>query len=147
MKFALILMVALLAACGEAGDVVQTTGPNETTITETTEDDTDPEHEAEFAPVIEPARADLATRLGVEESSIEVATAEAVTWSDGSLGCPQPGMFYTQALVEGSRVVLRHDDRFYDYHAGADDEPFLCESDAEDGGHDSVPPVEGTASM
>lgn len=91
------------------------------------------------------ARADLSTRLAVEESSIETVSTQQVTWSDGSLGCPQPGEFYTQALVEGSRIILEHDGRFYDYHAGADDEPFLCESDAEDGGHESVPPLQGVA--
>lgn len=143
----LLVPVMVLVACGEAGDTGETAAPTATTITETTEDETEPEYDAEFAIVAERSRADLATRLGVEESAIAVLSAESVTWSDGSLGCPQPGMLYTQALVEGSRVVLEHEDRFYDYHAGTEHEPFLCESDAEDGGHDSVPPLKGTASM
>lgn len=146
MKLFLVLVFALVA-CGEGGDPGQTAEPTTTTMVETTEDEIEPEYDAEFAAVAEPARADLAGRLGVEESAIDVVSVESVTWSDGSLGCPQPGMVYTQALVEGSRVVLSHDDRFYDYHAGTDKQPFLCESDAEDGGHDSVPPLRGTASM
>lgn len=145
MKLALVLMMVFLVACAEAGDPGETTVPP-TTMVETTEEDTVPEYDSEFAPVVEASRTDLATLLGVEESSIEVAEAKRVTWRDGSLGCPQPGMMYTQALVEGSRVVLEHDARFYDYHAGADDDPFLCESDAEDGGYDSVPPLEGATS-
>lgn len=144
MRFVLATLV-LLVACGEAVDAGETTAPP-TTAVETTEEETVPEHGGEFAPVVEQSRADLAVRLDVEESSIEVVSAQAVTWRDGSLGCPQPGMMYTQALVEGSRVVLEHDERFYDFHAGADDEPFLCESDAEDGGYDSVPPLEGATS-
>jgi hypothetical protein len=28
----------------------------------------------------------------------EVVSAKAVTWSDGSLGCPEPGKLYTQAF-------------------------------------------------
>ncbi|HUG75656.1 MAG TPA: hypothetical protein VMM81_08330 [Acidimicrobiia bacterium] len=141
MKFALVLVGVFFVACGEAGDAGETTAPPSTMV-ETTEEDTVPEHDGEFAPVVGQSRADLAVRLDVEELSIEVISSQAVTWRDGSLGCPQPGMMYTQALVEGSRVVLEHDERFYDYHAGVDDDPFLCESDAEDGGHDSVPPLE-----
>ncbi|MFQ5522465.1 MAG: hypothetical protein ACE5F5_02660 [Acidimicrobiia bacterium] len=90
---------------------------------------TQPEYGPSLAAVVELARADLAERLGLEESAIEVVLAELVTWSDGSLGCPQPGMMYTQALVEGSRVVLQVEGRFYDYHAGTDGEPFLCEGE------------------
>jgi hypothetical protein len=144
MRFLLILFL-LLYACGGTGDVTETTASSTTTTThETTVPTTEPSEDDELSSVVEQSRADLATRLNVEESSIAVAEADRVTWRDGALGCPQPGMAYTQALVDGSRVVLEHDGRFYDYHAGADNKPFLCESDAEDGGYDSVPPEEGT---
>lgn len=73
------------------------------------------------------AVADLATRLDVEASSIEVVSDEAVTWSDGSLGCAKPGTMYTQALVEGARIVLRVDGADYEYHSSGDSEPFWCE--------------------
>jgi hypothetical protein len=43
---------------------------------------------------------------GVDRSEIEVILAEAVTWSDGSIGCPEEGLMYTQALVPGFRVIL-----------------------------------------
>jgi hypothetical protein len=91
-------------------------------------------------PLVAPAIADLAGRLGVSPGDIEVVSAEEVTWPDGSLGCPEPGMSYTQALVNGAKVVLRYEDRVYVYHAGADAKPFLCPSDDKDGGHDMVPP-------
>lgn len=73
------------------------------------------------------AVADLATRLDVEVSSIEVVSDEAVTWSDGSLGCAKPGMVYTQALVEGARIVLRLEEKDYEYHSSGDSQPFWCE--------------------
>jgi hypothetical protein len=82
---------------------------------------------------------DLAVRLGVSADAITVVKSEPVTWSDGSLGCPQPGMSYTQAIVDGFQVVLSHEDRLFDYHAGAEGEPFLCASPAKDGGYDFVP--------
>ena len=99
-----------------------------------------PNSEQEQLPIVAPARADLARRLGVEPDELEVISAEEVTWPDGSLGCPEPGMSYTQALVDGSKVVLGHDDRVYVYHAGDDGQPFLCPSDDKDGGHEMVPP-------
>jgi hypothetical protein len=81
-------------------------------------------------PVAQPAVTDLADRLGVEESIITVASVEEVTWSDGSLGCPEPGMMYTQSLVDGSLIVLVVDGLTYEYHSGSDTDPFYCESPA-----------------
>jgi len=92
------------------------------------------------AEVAELARADLAARLQIDLAAIEIVAAERVTWPDGSLGCPQPGELYTQALVDGFRVVLGHSSRVYLYHAGSDALPFLCPSGDKDGGHDFVPP-------
>ena len=48
---------------------------------------------------------DAAKRFNVAESAVVLSRAEQVTWSDGSLGCPQPGLKYTQMLVAGYRVV------------------------------------------
>ena len=50
--------------------------------------------------------ADAADRSGAALAAIEVVTAEQVTWPDGSLGCPEPGQSYTQALVDGYQVVV-----------------------------------------
>ena len=54
---------------------------------------------------------------GVDAADIQVITAEAVTWSDGSLGCPEEGMAYTQALVPGYRVILDVAGEEVPYHA------------------------------
>ena len=96
----------------------------------------------ELEATVELAAADLATRLQVDRGAIEVVDAQVVTWPDGSLGCPRPGEMYTQALIEGSRLILGTNGRtrIYIYHAAADGQPFLCPSDERDGGHDFVPP-------
>ena len=47
--------------------------------------------------------ADLAERGAAGEPVL--VSAESVTWPNGALGCPQPGMSYTQAVVDGMRVV------------------------------------------
>jgi hypothetical protein len=60
---------------------------------------------------------DLAGRLGIDAAQIAVVSATAVTWNDGSLGCPQPGQNYTQALVPGYQVILEAGGKQYPYHA------------------------------
>ena len=81
--------------------------------------------------VVEQASAET----GVDIGDIRVVTAEAVTWSDGSLGCPQPGQVYTQALVPGFRVVLEVDGEEMHYHASQSGDFAACA--------DPVEPVEG----
>ena len=76
---------------------------------------------------VEQAKADLAKRLSVDAARVTVVSSEEVTWSDGSLGCPEPGMMYTQALVPGARIILEVDGTQYNYHSGANRAPFLCE--------------------
>jgi hypothetical protein len=75
---------------------------------------------------VDQAVADLAQRLNIPAEIIEVVAAEAVVWSDSSLGCPQPGMAYAQALVEGMRIQLRAGEQVYSYHRGRSGAPFLC---------------------
>jgi hypothetical protein len=70
---------------------------------------------------------DAASGAGVDPSDVQVITAEAVTWSDGSLGCPEPGMSYTQALVPGYRVVLEIDGEELSFHSDASGEFRFCE--------------------
>ncbi|MEJ1112243.1 MULTISPECIES: hypothetical protein [unclassified Kribbella] len=75
---------------------------------------------------VEQAKADLAKRLSVDAAQVTVVSSSEVTWSDGSLGCPEPGMSYTQALVPGFRVVLEAAGKQYHYHSGGTRPPFLC---------------------
>lgn len=73
-------------------------------------------------------REDAAHRTGIDKASLKVESAEAVTWADGSLGCPQPGMSYTMALVPGYRVKVRAGERVLDYHASQRGHFVLCPS-------------------
>jgi hypothetical protein len=77
-------------------------------------------------PAVREAVADLATRLDVDEADVTVVSVEEVTWHDGSLGCAKEGMMYTQALVDGSRIVLEVDSKRYEYHQGSG-RVFYCE--------------------
>ncbi|MGB3595329.1 MAG: hypothetical protein WA994_14260, partial [Ornithinimicrobium sp.] len=46
-------------------------------------------------PAVQAAAQDLADRRSVAAEDVSVVGYAEVTWSDGSLGCPQPGMVYS----------------------------------------------------
>lgn len=82
----------------------------------------------DLASEVDQAIADLAERLG-DDRIVSVTKAHTVTWPDGSLGCPQPGMMYTQALVDGYRIELTDGESLYQYHGATGAMPFLCENE------------------
>jgi len=63
-------------------------------------------------------------RVGPEQ--VAIARAESVVWSDGSLGCPEPGMMYTQALVNGYWVVIDAAGQRYDFRVDSRGNFRLC---------------------
>lgn len=84
---------------------------------------------------------DLAGRFGVEPASITVTADERVTWRDGSIGCPQPGVGYTQALVPGRRLILASGGETYAYHGARAGSLMYCESPDPNG---AIPGGRGT---
>jgi len=85
-----------------------------------------PAASAELQALIRAVSDDAQRVSGVDASRIRVLEAAAVTWSDGSLGCPAPGRLYTQALVPGYRVRLDAGGRSLIYHANARGNWVLC---------------------
>jgi hypothetical protein len=79
--------------------------------------------------LVQAAIADLVERTGAEPDEIGVVSVEEVDWPDGSIGCPQPGMVYTQAIVNGTEIVLRFDGTDYSYHQGGGRAVFYCPPD------------------
>jgi hypothetical protein len=80
------------------------------------------------APIMDELLADAAERSGVDPEDIEVVKAENVTWNDGSLGCPEPGMSYTMALIDGYHVILDAAGDELDYRVAAGGRFKLCEA-------------------
>lgn len=72
------------------------------------------------------AIARLAADLGVAESAIAVVVSEPATWSDGSLGCPQPDVSYIQMIIEGYRFVLEADGTQYELHTDSRSSVVRC---------------------
>ncbi|MCB9450410.1 MAG: hypothetical protein H6672_03170 [Anaerolineaceae bacterium] len=62
----------------------------------------------------------LGTALDLPTLRIDVTDVEPFTWSDTSLGCPQPGETYTPLVVDGYRIVLTARDQDYIFHTDFD---------------------------
>jgi hypothetical protein len=133
-----MLVATLALACGGDGEGA---GPDETETLSPAPSDgggdggqTSAPPEQEDAVTDDPedfARADAAQRAGVDEAEVTVVTNEAVTWPNGALGCPQPGQFYTQALVEGYRIVVEAGGQEFHYHGETGRPPAYCENPSE----------------
>ncbi|HEY4190196.1 MAG TPA: hypothetical protein VGM28_07230 [Candidatus Limnocylindrales bacterium] len=67
--------------------------------------------------ILNAAIADAAAASGVDAATITVVSAQPNVWNDGSLGCPEPGVLYTQSLVPGYEIVLLVDGKQKTYHA------------------------------
>lgn len=81
------------------------------------------------------AKENLAQRLSIAITEINLVEAKEVTWANSSLGCPQEGMMYAEVLTPGYLILLQVNRQNYEYHAGKSPDVFLCEN--------PTPPVEG----
>jgi hypothetical protein len=86
--------------------------------------------------------ADAGDRAEVDPAQFEVVRSQSIEWPDGSLGCPEPGQFYTQAIVPGYWVVLQMGEETYDYRVTDNGGFSLCEQErALGGGAFPTPPT------
>ena len=76
--------------------------------------------------ILDPFLKEAATLAKVAREKLVILRAQPVVWNDGSLGCPEPGMMYTQALVNGYWVVIEADGQTYDFRVGRDGSFRLC---------------------
>ncbi len=143
---ALLVSALLFTACGSVEDNAETTAPRgNTPAAETTEtarpvETTGPTAATqtgdndvvvgESQDKVTFAINDLVNREGADPADVVVDSVEEVVWRDGSLGCPLPGMNYTQALIDGMRIILDANGTKYHYHSGGDKDPFYCENPA-----------------
>jgi hypothetical protein len=94
---------------------------------------------------VEQAIADLAARLNILPSAINVISQESAAWPNAGLGCPQPGIGYPEVQIDGTRIVLSHTGIHYEYHTGLA-RVILCETGSVRAGLTAVPlsPIEPT---
>lgn len=117
-----------LAGCADDGAPPPT---EETAVDETSEPATSPSVPGRGSPDALLAVDDLAAELGISADAVEVVAVEEVTWRNGSRGCAEPGMAYTQALIDGARITLSVGGRTYEYHSGGSRPPARCKKPTE----------------
>lgn len=71
-----------------------------------------------------------ADATGVNMAELRVVQASAVTWGDGSLGCPKPDVSYIQVLIDGYWVILEAGGERYDFRADGEGRWKLCDAGA-----------------
>ncbi|MBZ0301569.1 MAG: hypothetical protein K8J31_17620 [Anaerolineae bacterium] len=69
------------------------------------------------ADMVSLAQRRLADELDLAARRIRVIDVMPVTWTDSSLGCPQPGETYPPITIEGYRIVLAAGDDEYIFHS------------------------------
>lgn len=87
---------------------------------------------------VEAARAFLARHLDIPADEIALLSVEPETWSDSSLGCPQPGHYYLQVITPGYRILFEAQGREYGVHTDRSGRQVVLCTDAVGGGR--VPP-------
>jgi hypothetical protein len=86
-------------------------------------------NDTDLRSIIRAAVDDAARRTGRAVVTLQVISSEAVTWPDGSLGCPEPGVTYTMAPVPGCRVRIQAGDTVLDYYTSRRGYLVLCPSE------------------
>ena len=82
---------------------------------------------AELTGIVDAAGDELAGRLDVARSSVDVAAVQEVVWADSSYGCPAPDVAYVPGGADGLRIVLVVDGEFYEYRLAGDLVPDYCD--------------------
>lgn len=118
--------VLLLGGCGDDMSELDRPTADETSQEDPTQESPMPQPSTPHSELVQAAIDDLAEREGVDPEQIEVVSVEEVTWNDGSLGCADPDMSYTQALVPGQRITLILDGEEMAYHSGKGEPAFYC---------------------
>jgi hypothetical protein len=82
------------------------------------------------ATIVDPIVAEIARVASVSVDAVVVQSAEVVTFPDGSLGCPLPGMSYTQVQVDGYRITAVAAGTTYDYRGSGPGNFRRCQTPA-----------------
>jgi len=135
----MILVLALaLAACG--APIIETPDTPTPAATPTPEPTPEPTKVAEsimpetpLSPeeqkAADKAREILADELKIDPEDVTIVEVKRVTWRDGSLGCPKPGMMYTQVITPGFKVTAEVDGKTYSIHMDERGNGLVCPED------------------
>ncbi|HZB94978.1 MAG TPA: hypothetical protein VE268_03365 [Herpetosiphonaceae bacterium] len=58
----------------------------------------------------------LSKKTGVDTSKLVLTAKDALDWPDSALGCPAPGMMYSQIVTPGFKLVYSDGAKTYEVH-------------------------------
>ena len=73
------------------------------------------------------ALCDAAAHLAVNSDALRVDQLEARQWGDSSLGCPKPGIMYSQIVTPGFLILITGAGKQLEYHTDARGRVVLCQ--------------------
>jgi len=79
------------------------------------------------AAFIAAVKVEIADDAGVSVNEVTIISAEALTFPDGSLGCPVPGLNYIQVQIDGFKVVGSAAGATFDYRGTSPSDITRCE--------------------
>jgi hypothetical protein len=68
-----------------------------------------------------------AAQVGASPADVHVEQVEAHQWGDSSLGCPRPGLQYSQVVTDGYLIVVTAAGKTLEYHSDARGRVVLCQ--------------------
>lgn len=124
----------LLAACNSAGaptlpdeTVAQPAALPSAAATQAESEKTQPTPSSSMQALVEKAKEDLAQRLSIATTEIDLVEASVVVWPDASLGCPQLGVVYPEVQTAGYFIKLEANSWSYEYHTDTNQQVVFCE--------------------
>ena len=123
-----LLIVGLLAACGQPGSTTTLSAPTQpmpTVLAPTQSAPTQP------APTVTPIRVDLTpaqraamqalvAAVNVSIDQIKLISTEAAQWPDGCLGIVRMGVMCLRGPIAGFRIILEANGQQYEFHTNQD---------------------------
>ena len=58
----------------------------------------------------------LSKKTGVDTSKLVLTAKDALDWPDSALGCPAPGMMYSQIVTPGFKLIYSDGAKTYEVH-------------------------------
>jgi hypothetical protein len=68
-----------------------------------------------------------ADQVAASPADVHVEQVEAHQWGDSSLGCPRPGVQYSQVVTDGYLIVVTAAGKTLEYHSDARGRVVLCQ--------------------
>jgi len=82
---------------------------------------------ADPQPAVDAALRDASLHLSVALADLKVDQVQPRQWGDSSLGCPKPGLMYSQIVTPGFLILISGAGKQLEYHSDSRGQVVLCQ--------------------